>query len=170
MVLPLIGIAASLAAEFAPGIIKHLAGDKAGEVAEQVVGIAQKATGQGSPDAALEALRADPQAVLAFKSEMATLEIEAEKAYLADRQNARQRDTDLKKMGYRNTRADIMIFMAFVCVCFISYMIFDASTIKPEILAIFNMALGYLFKMLSDAFQFEFGSSRGSKEKDVLQR
>jgi hypothetical protein len=39
--------------------------------------------------------------------------------------------------------------------------------ISGEVLAIFNMAIGALLKMIGDAFAFEFGSSRSSKDKDA---
>ncbi|RLG17880.1 hypothetical protein DRN75_03115 [Nanoarchaeota archaeon] len=68
---------------------------------------------------------------------------------------------------YHNYRADILAFMAFVALCFMVYMINDNLAIKPEVLAIFNMAIGALLKMIGDVFAFEFGSSRGSKEKEL---
>lgn len=97
------------------------------------------------------------------------LEIEAslESMRYADVSNARSRDVDLKKAGYRNYRADAMVFVAFASFCFLVYLINTNSGIKPEVLAIFNMSIGTILKMLSDAFNFEFGSSRGSKEKDI---
>jgi hypothetical protein len=59
-----------------------------------------------------------------------------------------------------------MILAAFCSFCYIAYLINGNADMKPGVLAIFNMAIGYLLKMLGDAFQFEFGSSRGSKIKD----
>ena len=32
-----------------------------------------------------------------------------------DKQDARSRDTDLKKAGYKNKRADAMVIVAFIC-------------------------------------------------------
>ncbi len=39
--------------------------------------------------------------------------------------------------------------------------------LDPALLALVTTVAGALLKMLSDAFAFEFGSSRGSKEKDT---
>ena len=39
--------------------------------------------------------------------------------------------------------------------------------IDPGVLALITTVAGALLKMFSDAFAFEFGSSRGSKEKDA---
>ncbi len=60
-----------------------------------------------------------------------------------------------------------MLALAFGALVTIVVLINGNASIKPEVLAIFNMAVGALLKMISDAFQFEFGSSRGSKEKDL---
>lgn len=168
MVLPLIPIALSLASEFAPTIIRHLVGDKAGDVAQTVVDAAQQITGKGSPEEAVAELRANPELVLQFKQHMADIEVKIETAYLEDRQDARARDVALRRLGDKNYRANIMLAMAFFCLLAICWAIYDSRLDIPDgILAIFNMAVGMILKMIGDAFQFEFGSSRGSKEKDL---
>jgi hypothetical protein len=65
--MPLIPIALQLAAQFAPDLIAHLIGPNAAAVAEKVVGIAQQAAGQATPDAALKAIQADPNLALQFQ-------------------------------------------------------------------------------------------------------
>lgn len=65
--MPLIPIALQLAAQFAPDLIAHLMGQNAGAVAEKIVGIAQQVTGQAQPDAALAAVKADPNVALQFQ-------------------------------------------------------------------------------------------------------
>jgi len=171
MVLPLIGVAASLVAEFAPGLIRKLAGDDAADVADKVIGIAQDITGHDDPEKAVEVLRADPEAVLAFKQRAAELEIDIEKACLADRQDARNRDVALKKAGYHNYRADVMLALAFVCLIVIIVATWMGRLDMPDqVFALLNMAAGMILGMIKDAFQFEFGSRRGSKEKDLARR
>jgi len=73
----------------------------------------------------------------------------------------------MTKAGYHNYRADIMLFLAFAALVFIIYQINSNAEIKPAVLAIFNMSVGALLKMIGDGFAFEFGSSRGSKTKDL---
>lgn len=163
-----IAMALGLAAEFAPTLIRKMAGDNAGDVADKVVGAAQAITGTDNPEAAMEALKADPALAAKFRTDMANLEVELEKAYLADRQDARNRDVEMRKAGYRNTRADVMIGCAAGALVFVIWQINANDGIPPEVLAIYNMAIGALLKMLGDAFQFEFGSSRGSKEKSMM--
>lgn len=167
MPLPLLGAGLALATEFAPSLIRMFAGDKAGAVADQVVGAAKQITGRDDPDEAAAALRADPEMALAFKRHMADIEVRLEEAYLADRQNARARDIELRKAGERNWRADVMILAAAGALVFVVWQVNTGASEKSAVLAIYNMAIGALLKMLGDAFHFEFGSSRGSKEKDA---
>lgn len=175
MAIPLIAAAIGLAAEFAPGLVRMLAGDNAGEVAEKVVGAAQALTGTSTPDEAATALRADPGLLLQYKKDMAAVELEAERLYLADRQDARGRDIELRKLaGGENRRADWMIAgdVAGLIVCVIA--IFGLLAFKRdmqgfgELLVLLTTIANFFGLSLRDAHQFEFGSSRGSKEKDAI--
>lgn len=65
-----IAIATAIAGEFLPGIVRWLGGDRAGDVAERVVGVAKTVTGAADGDAALTALRENPQAVLDLQRQM----------------------------------------------------------------------------------------------------
>lgn len=56
--------------QFVPKIVKWIAGDKAGTVAQKVVDIAQQVTGAPTGDAALKALQADPNLVLQYQQAM----------------------------------------------------------------------------------------------------
>jgi len=66
-------------ASFAPQIIGLLAGQKAGDIADKVVGIAQVVTGTAAPDAALKAIQADPARAVEFQRAIAEKEIELAK-------------------------------------------------------------------------------------------
>lgn len=72
------GIALALA-QFVPSILGLFAGPKAAEVSQKVVDIAQAVTGKGTPDAALEALKADPNLVLQFQKSILEQKVELEK-------------------------------------------------------------------------------------------
>lgn len=69
-----IAIAAAIAGEFLPSLIRRFAGDGAGDVAERVVGAAQVVTGAKDGEAALAALRNDPQAVIDLQRQMIAYE------------------------------------------------------------------------------------------------
>ena len=75
MPIPLIPIAISLATKFAPALIGRLAGDKAQETAEKVVGIAQNLTGREDPEEALSAIQADPELALKYQQSLRDSEL-----------------------------------------------------------------------------------------------
>ncbi len=148
------------------------AGTAAGALVAAALGVGN------SPKEVLKAIKNDPQA--AIKLRALELEhkydferlayanaVEHRKIDTLDIQDARKRDTAIYVNGYHNYRADILAFMAFAMLCVMVYMINGNIGIKPEVLAIFNMAIGALLKMIGDVFAFEFGSSRGSKEKEL---
>ena len=172
-----ISVAFSLA-QFAPAILKWITGsDKAAEAAGKVVEIAEVVTGRQGP-AAVEALKADPALVLQFREKVMANEADLDKAYLADRQDARRRDVELAKVGRTNERANWMVFMAaagtiggFVSMAVLGYLKAKHGEALNDgvfgaLLAQLSTVTAYFGLCLRDAFQFEFGSSRGSKDKD----
>lgn len=161
-----ISIALGLA-RFVPLAAKWLIGEKAGEAAQEVLNIAEKVTGRTGTDAE-KALAADPALQLEFKKAVLANEASLDGLYLKDRQDARARDVELKKNGYKNKRADFMIAVVGVALVVVVVLLWHNPDIPSGIVAIFNMMVGACLKMLGDAFNFEFGSSRGSKEKDLL--
>jgi hypothetical protein len=162
-----ISIAMGLA-QFVPQIVKWVSGsDKAAEAAGKVVDIAKAVTGKSDADQALAAIQADPALVAQFRLSVLAQEASLDRAFLADRQDARHRDVAIRQLGHHNYRADVMLAMAFICLITILYMSWHARLDMPDmVFAFLNMTAGALLKMIGDAFQFEFGSSRGSKEKD----
>jgi len=172
MALP--AIALKLAAQFAPNLIAKLAGDRAGNVASKIISTAKEVTGlreintDQDADTAITTLKNNPGMMVKYQQAMGELDLEETRLYLADTQDARGRDIELHKAGYRNKRADMMVLIAFISLLgIIAAITWAREGIKPEVLTIFTMSVGAILKMLSDAFQFEFGSSRGSKEKDI---
>lgn len=140
------------------------------------------------PQAMLEAVQnASPEqwadlqkAQMEHKTDLARISADLDKAYLGDRQDARDRDLEMRKAGYENKRADLMILGDIVgllaCLGAMLYITWlgvsggESGQANPIIMAI-NGPLGMLTQQfangLRDAHQFEFGSSRGSKEKDL---
>lgn len=156
-------------AQFAPQVLKWITGsDKAADAAGAVVEIAQQVTGKGSGDDAFQALKADPALVLQFRQAIAAQEADLDKAYLADIQNARSRDVDLHKSGYRNTRADVMVLLDVIglIACLVVIAMFRAQ-LPGEVVGLLTAIAANFGACLRDAHQFEFGSSRSSREKDA---
>lgn len=165
---PLIALAAQLIPFLLPKVAKALGGEKAEKVADTVVGIAEAVTGKKGQDA-VEAVKANPETALAFLKAQLDQETRLEELVIEDRKDARARDSLFIKAGRWNFRADLLVIGCVLALCYIVNEI-AGTDIKPEVLAIFNMSVGALLKMLGDAFAFEFGSSRGSKEKDEARR
>ena len=166
--MPLIPVALSLAAQFAPEIIKYFTkSDTAGVVAAKVIDIAQAVTGTATPEAATAALQADPALAIQFKTAVMANDSDLEKAYLADRQNARARDVAFVQAGRYNWRGDLLAFLAVgglvICVYFVAS---DANLPERAVNAIMFIA-GVLASAVRDVYGFEFGSSRSSQVKDA---
>lgn len=155
-------------AQLAPGIIKMISGsDKAAEVAEQVVDVAKVVTGQPTGEAALESLKADPNLVLEFRTKILEVEADIEKAYLADRQDARKTAVELAKSGAPDRKSWMIvgdIIGLIVCIVLLTYV----PELPGEVRGIISTIAGFFGLGLRDAHQYEFGSSRGSQEKGEL--
>lgn len=156
----------SLAATYAPGLIRHLAGEKAGDVADKVLEVGKALTGQTEPDAIEAALKADPALAVQFRTAMANVELDLERAYLADRQDARARDVAMRQIGHRNWRADILAVLAAGGLLFCVWLVARDFDLPERASNAIMFVAGVFAAALRDVFAFEFGSSRSSKDKD----
>jgi hypothetical protein len=163
---PFVALALQLAPLFPP-LLRHLAGDKAADVATEVVNIAQAVTGVAEPDKAIEALKANPEALIAFKKEMALLDARMEEIYLADRDSARKRDAVMLAAGRRNHRADFMFVLALFVVVGIMWALWSSTYLDEYIKGTITLILGRFLGYLDNIYSFEFGTTRGSKDKDA---
>lgn len=167
--MPLVPIALALA-QFAPHLMRYFgAGETSTSVAEQVVGIAQSITGAATPEAALEQMRASVQFQHQFA--MKTLEIDAqlETAFLADRKDSRAHDIAVRQLNDgRNTRADVMIALDVVgLIACLVVLVFFRDEIPGEAVGLISTIASVFGLCLRDAHQFEFGSSRNNRDKDL---
>lgn len=166
---PIITAALALA-QFAPSIMRYFGlGDKPAAVAEKVIDIAKVVTGAPSPEAALQALRDNAQLAQQFNLAVLAADTDLEKAALADRQDARSRDIEVRKLsGGTNARADVMIVGVVIglLACLLVLCVFRKE-IPGEAVGIISTIAGIFGACLRDAFQFEFGSSRSNRDKDA---
>ncbi len=154
-------------AQFAPQIIKWITGsDKAADAAGAVVDIAETVTGRKGADA-LDALKADPALVLQFRQSVIAQEADLDKAYLADRADARKRDAVFISSGTRNYRADVMFFLAVAMIAGLVWLVWKDPSINEYMKGIFTLVLGRFLGYLDNIYNFEFGSTRASKAKDA---
>jgi hypothetical protein len=154
-------------AQFAPQIIKWITGsDKAADAAGAVVDIAETVTGRKGSEA-LDALKADPALVLQFRQSVIAQEADLDKAYLADRADARKRDSVFIEAGTRNYRADVMFFLAVAMIAALVWLVWKDPSINEYMKGIFTLVLGRFLGYLDNIYNFEFGSTRTSKAKDA---
>lgn len=154
-------------AEFAPSIMRWISGEKPETVARDVIERAKKIAKKEDLYDVMEALRQDPLLLIEFQKSILAYEAELELAYLKDRHNARERDMAFLNVGMRNYRGDIMVVCAALGLvfCLVSLAYFS-NALPGEAVGILSTIAGIFGSCLKDAYAFEFGSSRGSKEKD----
>jgi len=157
-------------AQLAPSLMRFFGvGEKPTAVVEKVIGIAQSVTGQPTGEAALAALQANAEKALEFRMAALQMDGDLERAYLDDRKDARSRDVALHQAGYVNRRADLMVLFDVIgLIACLAVLTFFRKEIPGEVVGLLSTIAGIFGLCLRDAHQFEFGSSRGSKEKDLL--
>lgn len=156
-------------AQFAPSLLRYFGvGEKSATIAEKVIDLAQSVTGKESGQSALAALQADPKLAQEFNLAVLNADTELEQAYLADRKDARARDVVLRQAGFANKRADWMVVgdVIGLVVCLVVLALFRKE-MPGEVVSLLSTVASIFGLCLRDAHQFEFGSSRGSREKDA---
>ena len=96
------------------------------------------------------------------EQDLASFKVEVE-----DRGSARDRDVKLAQAGYKNNRADLMFFLAVVMVACLVWIVWKDSGINEYVKGIFTLVLGRFLGYLDNIYNFEFGTTRGSKDKDA---
>ena len=156
--------------QFVPAIAKWITGsDKAAEVAEQVIGIAETVTGKSGADV-IGSIKADPALLLQFKERVLERETELDRMAYGDMANARhmqevalqQDDPFAKRFVYW-----FSICWSVFSACYIVGITF--AKIPAENQRYADTILGFLLgTVIATMFQFFLGSSIGSKAKDTL--
>lgn len=166
----------SLKHEVAPQLIPGLAGALGGPF----VGIATKFLATkllGKDEAEAEEIAAAVQGMdpaelrkldLEFRAHMASLGVRREELYLADVADARARDVAIVTATGRNTRADMIAYGIMALVAAVVLALFFVTLPEGPNRDIINIAIGALLASLKSIVQFEFGSSRGSKDKSEV--
>ena len=166
MAFPVIAAALGLA-EFAPVIARWLGGSHAQDAAAKVVDIAQKITGTLDPLEAIHHLETNNKLVIEFQKAIIRVEAQMELAAVKDRQDARLRDVALANAGRSNIRADVMVISAALGLIFcLGSLAYYSDELPGEAVGIISTIAGIFGACLKDAYSFEFGSSRSSRDKD----
>ena len=177
---PLIGIAVGML----PDIIKLIAGDKTGQLADQVGKAVSDTLGTANAAEAQTKLATDAGAKAALQQKLAELALEATKAQNAEADQQRQ-DAFSNTQGARSglqalatTNSTIawtaptisyLVIVGFFAFLFVLVWLYWGKTADNQnnfIVQIINIAVGALTAAFATVVNFWLGSSAGSRKKD----
>lgn len=98
--------------------------------------------------------------------ERAELELKEFEVEVDDRKSARSRDAEFVKAGSHNYRADFMFLLAVGLVAGLVWIVWGAQDINEYTKGIVTLVLGRFLGYLDNIYNFEFGTTRGSRAKD----
>lgn len=104
--------------------------------------------------------------LLRIRLEHNKLDLQAFELEVKDRDSARDRDSWFVKMGRYNYRADLMFMLAVAMISALVYIVWKDDTINEYVKGIVTLVLGRFLGYLDNIYNFEFGTTRGSKNKD----
>jgi hypothetical protein len=93
--------------------------------------------------------------------------LEGTAAHLLDTQDARKRDIRLHELRGVNRRADVLAILAISGLIAVIFALFRFQP-PPTAEAVLLVLAGSLAGIVTQVYNFEFGSSKGSKEKDLV--
>lgn len=155
-------------ANFAPLLMKYIgAGDATQKVVEAVSAVATTVTGAKTPEEAIKSLQESTE--LQQKFQLAVMEASQkwDGIFLADVQSARARDSKLRETGQRNIRAETMYFLAVAVVVVILWAVWTTPDVNDFVKGVVTLMLGRFLGYLDQIYNFEFGTTRTSRDKDV---
>lgn len=172
LAMQILGLIAPHAGDIVGSIGGLLGGPKAGETAKAVVDKATAVFGTSDPEQIKLLIAQDQGRVQKYIAELQA-ETDQFRIQVEDIQNARARDLAIRQLrdekgvpAGTNARANVMLGGVFIMLIaiLIGTLLYRAS-IPDTVMAMLSMIAGNLVGNLTQAFNFEFGSSRGSSEK-----
>ena len=149
------------------GLLSSAIQAKGKEVVEQTLGVKISDNPTDAEVANLRQLQFDhEERLLELGIEKARQDLEAFKEEVKDRDSARGRDVEFIKRGMTNNRANVMFFLAVCMVALLVWIVWKDPNINEYVKGIFTLVLGRFLGYLDNIYSFEFGTTRGSKEKD----
>src|SRR6202044_4202767 len=177
---PLIGIAAGIV----PDIIKLIAGDKTGQLADQFGKAVADTVGTTNAGEAQTKLAANPAAEAALRQKLAELALDATKAQNADAgqraqealNNTQSARSGLQALATTNSTIawtaptiSYLVIAGFFAFLFVLVWLYWGKTADNQnnfIVQIINIAVGALTAAFATVVNFWLGSSAGSRKKD----
>ena len=165
--IPIVATLLTTLAENGLGLLSSAIQAKGKEVVEKTLGIDIPDDPTPEDVAKLRQAQFDhEERLLELGIEKAKQDLEAFKEEVKDRSNARDRDSWFIKMGRHNWRADIMVLIAALAVAGLVYLVWKDDTLTEYVKGIVTLVLGRFLGYLDNIYSFEFGTTRGSKDKD----
>lgn len=168
---PLIMAAGMIAKVAIPALVGKLAGHKAEGVARAIVETASATTGldaQREPATVADRLAKDPALLAQYRARLMDHAEILERLAQDDRRDARARDVALRVAHglLANWRADLLAIGAVLLLWrIIEALLGGEAPADGVVRDALMMLFGAVIALVKDVYQFEFGSSRGSKDK-----
>lgn len=159
---------AALLAQIAPKIYSWITTDdssKNQQLAELAIKKATEIAETTTVTEAIDVFRLNAEFATKYRQE---LDKEFGLLELKDKDLARQRDIAYISKGLHNYRADILAFVAVLSLIGCIWVVVYFPDLNERSMNFLMFIAGTLASITKDIFSFEFGSSRGSKEKDEL--
>lgn len=160
------------------GIFGATPGAQVGSLAGNAISSLLKALGladNSTPDQVMEALKADPQALLKLKTAemdyqlaLKQKELDETKAFLADVQSARQREVEVVKATGKKDINQYILAWVIVGGFFALTGFLIVHELPKDQTGVIFMLFGALAAGFGSVMNYYFGSSKGSAEKTAL--
>ena len=165
--IPVIAALLTTLAQNGLGLLSSAIEAKGKEVVENTLGV--KIPDNPSPEdiAKLRQAQFDhEERLIELGIEKARQDLDTFKEEAKDRDSARGRDAEFIRRGVHNYRADIMVAVAALAVAWLVYLVWSTPGINEYVKGIVTLVLGRFLGYLDNIYSFEFGTTRGSKDKD----
>jgi hypothetical protein len=166
-VAPVVAALLSTLAQNGLGLLSSAIQAKGKQVVEETLGV--KIPDDPTPEDVvnLRQLQYDhEERLLELGIEKAKNDLEGFKIEVSDRDSARVRDAEFIKRGTINSRANLMFFLAVCAVAGLVWIVWQDQGINEYVKGIFTLVLGRFLGYLDNIYSFEFGTTRGSRDKD----
>ena len=149
------------------GLLSSAIQAKGKQVVEETLGV--KIPDSPTPEDVVKLRQATfdhEERLIELSIEKAKNDLEEFKIEVADRDSARVRDVEFIKRGTANARANLMFFLAVCAVVGLVWIVWTDQGINEYVKGIFTLVLGRFLGYLDNIYSFEFGTTRGSRDKD----
>ena len=104
--------------------------------------------------------------LIRLRQEDNRLDLEGFRAEVQDKGSARERDAWFIRVGSHNWRADIMFVLSVMMVGILVWIVWKDPNINEYVKGIFTLVLGRFLGYLDNIYNYEFGTTRQSRNKD----